>query len=270
MLTVLLEVVRNGSLSEYVEVLRKSIQRKELLIIIGECSVDYTGRSESRLTSGERIVIIKQDGALLIHRPTGYSPVNWQPTTTIIEAKDHSGKLVLTAIRDKPREIVNIYFNRIEMIIHGKLVDRGEFVMYMDELDMRDILFEHPELIEEGLRIKEKEKQVDGGSIDLFGYDKDNRPVIIELKRVTAGREAVLQLYNYVKAYMDKTGVKPRGILVAPSFTSSAIEALNRLKLEWKEIDLRKLWALKKEREVKHTSILKYLGKSGDSSGSKR
>jgi len=263
----LLEIIRRDNVTEYVEPLKKSIQRKELVIIIGECSVDYTGRSESKLTSGERIVIIKQDGALLIHRPTGYSPVNWQPSTTIIEVREHDNKLVLTAIRDKPREIVNIYFTRIEAIIHGKLVDHGEFVMYMDELDMRDILFEHPELIEEGLRIKEKEKQVNGGSIDLFGYDKNNKPVIIELKRVTAGREAVLQLYNYVKTYTEKTGIRPRGILVAPSFTSSAIEALNRLKLEWKEIDLRRLWSLKKEKEVKHTSLLKYLSRNGEKRG---
>lgn len=260
----MIEVIKKNNMNEYVEVLRDSIRRKELLIIVGECSVDYTGRGESRLTSGERIVVIKQDGALLIHRPTGYSPVNWQPSTSIIEIREHGGGIILTAIRDKPRETVNIYFTRIHVVIHGKLVDHGEFIMYMDELSMRDILYEHPELIEEGLKIKEKEKQVSSGSIDLFGYDKEGKPVIIELKRVTAGREAVLQLYNYVKNYMEKTGIKPRGILVAPSFTSSAIEALNRLKLEWKEIDLRKLWNLKKEKEVRHTTILKYLGNKVD------
>lgn len=261
----MLDMVRSGSVDEYLEVLRNSISKRELIIIIGECTVDYSGRSESKLTSGERIVVIKQDGALLIHRPFGYSPVNWQPSTVVIEVrKIDDDRIVVTAIRSKPREILNINFSRIDLIIHGKLVDHGEFIMYMDELDMRDILFEHPEMIEKGLKIVEKEKPVNGGYIDLFGYDVNGKPVIIELKRVTAGRDAVLQLYSYVKKYEEKLGVKPRGILVAPAISSSAIEALNKLRLEWREIDLKKLWSFKKQKEVHHESLLKYLGKRGE------
>jgi len=255
----LLEVYRSSSLEDYAVVLRKCIEQREFVIIVGRCSVDYRGRGESKLASGERVVLLKQDGAVLVHRPTGYQPVNWQPSTSVIEVKVTGGALQITAIRDKPREVLSISFDRIDLLIHGKLEDSGEFIMYVDELEMRDILFEHPEIIEEGLKIREKEKQIDGGSIDLFGYDKEGRPVIIELKRVTADREAVYQLYSYVKAYMDKTGVKPRGILVAPSFTQSALEALQRLKLEWREINLKKLWSLKRAGEVRQPSILEYL-----------
>lgn len=256
----LLKVLSNlNTLDDIVNELRKAIVNKELIIIIGNCSVDYVGRSESRLTEGDRLVIIKQNGALIIHRPEGYSPVNWQPETSIIEVKSTGDKLVLTAIRDKPREIVNVYFSKIHTVIHGKLVDYGEFVKYLDELTMRDLLFENSDLIEKGLKIIEKEKQVDQGSIDLFGYDQRGKPVIIELKRVTATREAVYQLYSYVQSYVEKTSVKPRGILVAPSFTASAIEALSKLGLEWREIDLKKLWSLKREKEIKHESILKYM-----------
>ncbi|MET1159943.1 MAG: endonuclease NucS [Thermoprotei archaeon] len=254
-----MEVLRNASLDEYAEFIRKGVMNKQLLVIIGKCSVDYTGRGGSRLTEGERLVIIKQDGALLVHRPTGYKPVNWQPSTSIIEVKNTGDSLVITAIRDKPREIVNIRFTNIDLVVRTKLVDTGEFVMYLDELEVRDILFEHPELIEEGLRFTEKEKSIGSGSADLFGYDKNGRPVIVEIKRVTAGREAVHQLYTYVKTYEEITGIKPRGILVAPSLASSAIEALNKLRLEWKEIDLKKLWKLKREKSFEQESILKYL-----------
>jgi len=260
--TYLINIVSGLSIDKYVDVLRNAISKKELVIIIGSCSVDYIGRGESKLTDGERIVIIKRDGALLIHRPEGFSPVNWQPDTSLIEVKYVDGKLIIRAIRDNPREQVVIYFNHIDVVIHGKLIDQGEFIMYMDESVMSDILFEHPELIEDGLRIVEKEKPIEGGYIDLFGFDKNNNPVIIELKKVTATREAVLQLYNYVKAYELKTGVKPRGILIAPSFNPTAIEALNKLKLEWKEIDLKKLWSLKKAMEKEKSrslSILDYI-----------
>jgi len=258
----LINVVSGLSIDKYVDVLKNALSRKDLVIIIGSCSVDYIGRSESKLTDGERIVIIKRDGALLIHRPEGFQPVNWQPDTSLIEVKYVDGKLIVRAIRDNPREQVVIYFDHIDVVIHGKLIDQGEFIMYMDESSMSDILYEHPELIEDGLKIVEKEKPINGGYIDLFGVDRDNNPVIIELKKVNATREAALQLYNYVKAYELKTGVKPRGILIAPSFTPTAIEALNKLKLEWREVDLKKLWSLKKAMEKERSrssSILEYV-----------
>jgi len=253
-----MEALSEASIEEYVEFIRKGLSHKELVIVIGECSVDYTGRGGSRLTDGERIVTIKQDGALLVHRPVGYKPVNWQPSTSVIEVKKLGDRIVITAIRSKPREIVNIYFKGIKLALRGKLRDHGEFVMYMDESEMRDILYEHPYLIEDGLRITEKEKPIGTGAADLFGYDRNGIPVIVELKRVTANREAVHQLYSYVKAYTDKAGVKPRGILVAPSISSTAIEALHRLKLEWKEVDLKKLWSFKREKSVEHKSLYKY------------
>jgi RecB family endonuclease NucS len=244
------------------EAIRRAIRNKEVLVIIGFCSVDYQGRSESRLTGGERLIIVKEDGALLVHRPTGYKPVNWQPSTSIIEVKRSNDKLIIMAVRDKPREIVWINLSRINVLFHGKLVDMGEFVMYMDEHEIRDILFENPHMIEDGLRILEKEKRIGDGYADLFGIDAKNRPVIIEIKRVSATRDAVLQLYSYVMEYYRQTSIKPRGILVAPTITSSAVESARKLGLEWKEINLQKLWRLKREKESRSRgTLLDYIRK---------
>ena len=71
--------------------------------------------------------------------------------------------------------------------------------------------------------------------------------MIVEIKRVTASKDAVLQLYRYVESYMKSYGVKPRGILVAPSLTQSAIEAANKLGLEYKQVNIQKLWEIKKQ-----------------------
>ncbi len=250
------------SLEHLVDTIRNAIASRKLVIILGECSVDYIGRSESRLSTGERLIIIKQDGAFLVHRPTGHSPVNWQPETSAIEVKKSDKGIEITAIRRSPREIVRVYLNKIELVVISKLVDSGEFMMYLDEGELRDLLMYKPELIEDGLKIIEKEKKLPVGSIDLFGFDKNGRPVIIEVKRITASKEAVYQLYKYVESYYKNYGVKPRGILVAPGFTKSAIEALERLSLEYKQYSLQKLWNLKKElmnHRFKGRSILDYL-----------
>lgn len=235
-------------MGEAAKIIEESVGKRRLIVIFGKCSVDYEGRSESRLTEGERLIIIKEDGAFLVHRPTGYSPVNWQPDTSAIRVRVlDDGILELTAYRLKPREIVRVLFSEINTIISGKLVDAGEFVMYMDESEIRDLLYERPDLLEEGMKFIEKEKRLPAGSVDLFGYDKNKRPVIVEIKRVTASKDAVLQLYRYVESYMKSYGVKPRGILVAPSLTQSAIEAANKLGLEYKQVNIQKLWEIKKQ-----------------------
>ncbi len=252
-----LEVIRDPSLEEALSFIREALRKKEYLVVFGECTVEYEGRGFSRLTSGERMFVVKQDGAVLLHRPEGYSPVNWQPSTASIEARIlHSGELLIVAIRSKPREILRVYFKSIGAAIKGKLTDTGEFVMYLSEAEIRDMIYEDPGLIEEGLRITEKEKPIDIGYIDLFGYDSSGRPVIIELKRVPASREAVMQLYNYIVHYKKKYGITPRGILVAPSFYRSAIDTAEKLGIEWKEINIQKLWKKKKSIEKKEMNTL--------------
>lgn len=261
-----MKVLVKPSLEEAYRVLREAVRNKELIVLSAKCYVDYRGRSESRLTGGERLIIVKPDGSLLVHRPEGYKPVNWQPESNIIEVRMEGDELLLKSIRGKPREIVWIYMSNIKLLYTDKLVDTGEFTMYMDEHEIRDILYMYPEIIEEGLRIKYKEYPIGKrGYADLFGIDRHGRPVIIEIKRITASREAVLQLYGYVVEYERITGRRPRGILVAPMFSAKAIEALERMGLERREINLSKLWKLKSktkpgEKRLKTAKLTDFLG----------
>ena len=56
--------------------------RDNVLIVVGCCSVEYSGRARSTLGWGARIVIIKPDGSVLVHQRAGREPVNWQPPGT--------------------------------------------------------------------------------------------------------------------------------------------------------------------------------------------
>jgi len=248
-------------LSDAVSIIKSALASRNLVIIIGECRVDYEGRAASRLEPGERVIIIKQDGAVLVHGPTGYSPINWQPSTSVIETiyREDTG-LIIHAIRDKPREYLTISLYRIDLLITGKLVDPGLFTMYVDENEMRSVLISNPSMIEEGLVVREVEKPIGDGFIDIYAVDKNGRPVIIELKRITATKEAALQLYKYVESYTREYRERPRGILVAPAFAPTCIETLLKLGLEYKHVDLKKIWELiKKEREREKTSLLQVL-----------
>ncbi|MFQ5999898.1 MAG: endonuclease NucS, partial [Candidatus Bathyarchaeia archaeon] len=72
--------LQNPGVRRAAEFIREALSERKALIIVGNCWVDYRGRASSKLEPGERIVVIKGDGSVLVHRPVGYEPVNWQTT----------------------------------------------------------------------------------------------------------------------------------------------------------------------------------------------
>lgn len=56
--------------------IQDSLDAGHVLSIIGRCTVDYEGRTQRTLDPGERIVVCKPDGTLLVHQPTGHKPVS--------------------------------------------------------------------------------------------------------------------------------------------------------------------------------------------------
>ena len=108
------------------------------------------------------------------------------------------------------------------------------------EVDFINQIIKDPSVIEEGLRINKREKHVKSGLIDLFGYDFNHIPVVIEVKRSLASISAVQQLRMYVndiKKDVKKANV--RGILCAPHISDIAKKLLCDYGLEWREIERR-------------------------------
>lgn len=251
-----------SSLEEAVKIIRDALTSKKLMVIYGCCTIIYEGRGASRLTQGDRLVIVKRDGSVLVHRPFGYSPVNWQPETTDISLSVENGELVMKALRLTPREILEIRFTKIYTITHAILDDRGEFIEYLSEEEIRDYLSKNPSTIEEGLITIDVEKHVEPGFIDLYCRDRNGNVVIIEIKRTTASKDAVLQLKRYidaVKKYMPRERI--RGIIVAPSISKSALELTEKLKLEYKRIDISQIYKVLRSRQ-RGKSLLHYIGKA--------
>jgi RecB family endonuclease NucS len=101
---------------------------------------------------------------------------------------------------------------------------------------MRNMVFQNPELIEEGFRPTAREYSVTTGFIDILGKDKDGNLMVLELKSRRAGVNAVKQLKKYFEDFKDhKKSV--RGILVAPSVTDDALLLLEGYDLEFKSLE---------------------------------
>jgi RecB family endonuclease NucS len=228
------------SLEEAKDLIEKTFAQRKTLIIAGSCKVDYAGRASSKLELGERFLIIKSDGSLLVHRPTGYEPVNWQPSGSVFHTQIQDGILEVHAVRQKPKENVKVQFTKIYTVTSIMLFDAGDFILNASEEDMHKAILFRPELIEEGFKPISWEKKVEPGFVDVYGMDKAGRLVVIEVKRKTATKEAVLQLSKYIDAIKQKADRQIRGILAAPDLGKDVQALLVANDLEFKELHPKK------------------------------
>ena len=197
----------------------------------------YVGRAHSTLEPGERLLIIKSDGSLLVHRPVGYEPVNWQPAGSVFHVEIKEDELEVHGIRQKPRESVRVTFANIYMVSSLNLSDSGDFLLHASEDDMHRAILLKPELLEEGFKPISWEKKVEPGFVDIYGEDKDGKLVIVEVKRKTASKEAALQLAKYIEPIKAKVNREVRAVLVAPSLGKDVQRMLVTLGLEYKALD---------------------------------
>jgi RecB family endonuclease NucS len=166
---------------------------------------------------GERLIMIKQDGTVLVHQPVMREPVNWQPTGSITEFKIKDEQLILNCRHLHPAEEMRVTFRQLKLVTATSLVDHANLIIAGMEIDVVNQIVSDPTIIEENLRIVKREKPVKTGSIDLFGFDKNHVPVVIEVKRSLATISSVHQLRMYVKDIKkDRKEPKVRGILCAP------------------------------------------------------
>jgi RecB family endonuclease NucS len=235
-----LNVLVEPSLEEAKTVIEKSFTQRRTLIVAGNCKVDYVGRASSKLELGERLLIIKSDGSLLVHRPSGYEPVNWQPSGSVFHAQVKDDMLEVHAVRQKPKENVKVQFTKIYTVTSIMLLDAGDFILNASEDDMHRTILLRPELIEDGFKPISWEKKVEPGFVDVYGMDKAGRLVVVEVKRKTANKEAVLQLAKYIEAIKQKADRQIRGVLVAPSLGKDVQPLLTSMGLEFKELDPKK------------------------------
>lgn len=220
------------------EFIDEYISRPYTLEIIGLCSVDYQGRAKSKLDRGERIVLVKQDNALLVHGPDNYQPKNWQPETDEFDVTVDDDQLVIESRRRNPEEVVTIRFDSLDLVFVTELVDKSDLKVRGHEVDIHEAIEQDPAIVEDGLTVIERERNTDAGFIDVFARDTEDNLVVIEVKR-NPDHNSVLQLHRYIDEIEDEFPSKAiRGILVAPDVSSSVQSYLDDRDLEFVAVDM--------------------------------
>jgi len=105
----------------------------------------------------------------------------------------------------------------------------------MQEAQIEDFLEKHPDLIEEGLKVLDRQRRTEFGIIDLLCKDKDEKIVIIEIK-IDPDYAAVAQVAKY-KVSLEKEGISReqiRAMLVARYIDTEVRELCNYFGIEAK------------------------------------
>jgi RecB family endonuclease NucS len=211
--------------------------KKSMVVIVGNCKVDYSGRARSFLDYGERLVIVKSDGTVMVHGNEKREPLNWQPPGTRVKYTSEGG-LTIEARRTSPPETMHIHFKSIGALSIFQLNDGAELNIIGEEADIVDKLEADPSIIEDGLRIIRREQATNSGYIDLFCEDKDGVTVIVEVKRTAITHNAVYQLEAYLVDFKKKNHkAAVRGILCAPRISEMAKTLIAEKGLEYRQID---------------------------------
>lgn len=211
-------------------------RRGHLVQAVGDCEVRYQGRARSDLHRGERLVLLKPDGTLLIHTAAKAKPVNWQPPGASFAVSLDAGHIVLTSTRLKPEEIVRVTFHSISLLLSLPLQDAAGLDLVGTEDDLQALLYASPDLVEIGFRPARRERNSKRGFYDIDGHDVEGRRLVVELKRTTAGLSEAQQLWRYVER-LRRTDPKVRGLLLAPRVAEGARSLLQEQGLEWRELD---------------------------------
>ena len=223
---------------DYALVLANALKKNESIVFACHCSIRYSGRAESFLSLGDRIILIKSDNTLVVHQPMGNNPVNYmKPGTSHSLVLEH-GKTILKSRNLALKEYLDIEISKIYFYNAHKLEDGQSIQIAGTEKDMAMMIFEQPHLIEEGFKPLKMEEHTKYGFIDVFGYDKDNILTVIECKRYAGDPKAVDQLRRYVEKIKSSKGLSfVRGILACPHITPRAEQMLQEFGYQFAQVN---------------------------------
>nr|KJR73228.1 MAG: endonuclease [Thermoproteus sp. AZ2] len=214
-------------------------RRIGLVVVFCRCRGLYSGRASAELPSSNYLVVLKRDGALLVHGPDKSTPIIWNPPGSSTAAFVEGERLVIKSVRRHPLESVVLYVEGVEEVAALR-AEASEAELRGSEKEIVDALVQRPDFIEPGLVVVGREVPTEAGHIDILAVDPEGREVVIEVKRDEADHGAVFQLQRYVESRRAQ-GREARGILVAADISPSAYDYLKRFGLKFVKIKPREL-----------------------------
>ena len=209
----------------------------EMLVFFCECEITYSGRAEAFLPKGDRLVVVKQDGVLLIHQPVNGNPINYLKAGGELTLEESDHHLSLHGKYAPNKEFIDVEIFKVHGAMRRPLEDGQTQTLSGNEADMSDHIRDHPETIGKDFKPVSREEHTKVGFVDVFGHDGKGNLVVVECKRYTAGLAAVSQLHRYVEKIRQIRGTKNvKGVMASPKIAPNALEMLRGYGYEWKHV----------------------------------
>ena len=206
-------------------------------LIVARCEVTYSGRLSAFLPESTRLLMLKDDGSVLVHADAGgYKPLNWMTPPTVIETTD--GLVVVRKRAGRSEDRLEIKLIEVLSDVSHDMGEAAALEKDGVERDLQLLLADDPTHIEAGLRLVKREWPTDVGPVDLMCRDEGDRWVAVEIKRVGT-IDAVEQLSRYLDCIrVDPARAGCRGILAAQSIKPQAVALAESRELATVEVDL--------------------------------
>ena len=192
-------------------------------LVIARCQVDYAGRLTAHLPMATRLIMVKNDGSVLVHSDGGsYKPLNWMsPPCRVVEGATEDGvaEWLVTGKEDDTLRIL------LEEVLHDSAHELGlDPGLRKDgvERHLQELLADHPATLAEGLTLVRREYPTAIGPVDLMCRDAGGASVAVEIKR-RGEIDGVEQLTRYLELLNRDPLLAPvRGIFAAQEIKPQA------------------------------------------------
>lgn len=199
-------------------------------IVVADCSVDYAGRLSAHLPRATRVLMLKNDGSILVHSDGGsYKPLNWMSPPCSIAADEpdeeqrEAGVAELwrvTHAKTADQLIVSV-FEIVHDSSHDLGVDPG-LIKDGVEAHLQELLAEQIELLGDGHSLVRREYMTAIGPVDILARDSAGEAVAVEIKR-RGGIDGVEQLTRYLELMNRDPKLAPvQGIFAAQEIKPQA------------------------------------------------
>ena len=209
-------------------------------LIVARCEVRYSGRLNALLPEALRLVMVKQDGSVMVHADTGgFKPQNWMtPPTAIEEEGDPPRRIVVSKRAGSTEDRLEIDISEVLSDVSHDMGEAAALEKDGVEAHLQEALAAAPEWCGEGFRLVRREWPTDIGPVDLMCRDGEDAWIAVEIKRVGT-IDAVEQLSRYLERLrLDPALADCRGVLAAERVKPQARVLAEARGLDWVEVDL--------------------------------
>lgn len=199
-------------------------------LIITDCSVDYAGRLTAHLPRAKRLLMLKNDGSVLVHSDSGsYKPLNWMNAPCLItveeptpEAVEHGITQIWRVQQAKTADMLQINIFEIHEEINHDLGDDPGLIKDGVEAHLQELLADQLDLVGEDVSLIRREFFTAIGPVDILARDSAGTTIAIELKR-RGDIDGVEQLTRYLDLLNRDPAFAPvRGIFAAQEIKPQA------------------------------------------------